>query len=280
MTEPGFARMAGMAGFEEASRVVRRPGTGEFDVELDPQWSARDVLQGGYLLAVLARAGAEIAGPDHPYPTSASTVFLHAPRPGPAVAAIDVMRTGRSATHLRGRLLQDGELTVEAHFIQGTLESGDPWWAGPDPIAAPPPEACVEIPPQPPGVGFRVRMMEVVEERLDPSVLGFAAGKPSGAGLIAGYLQLRDGTDWDPFSLLVALDSGPPASFDIGIIGGVPTLQFSSYVRRLPAPGPIWMELRVEDAGGDRMTEQMKIWDSKRRLVGQANQLAAVRLPG
>lgn len=279
MRSPGFVRMAGMAGFEEASKVVRRSGTGEFDVELDPQWSARDVLQGGYLLAVLARAGAEIAGPDHPHPTSVSAVFLHAPRPGPAVAAIDVMRTGRSATHLRARLLQDGEPTVEAHLIQGRLESADAWWTGLEPIAQPPLEACVEIPPEPPGVGFRVRMMEVVEERLDPSVLGFAVGKPAGAGLVAGYLQLRDGADWDPFSLLVALDSGPPASFDIGIAGGAPTLQFSSYVRRLPAPGPIWMELRVEDAGGDRMSEQMRIWDSKRRLVGQATQLAAVRLP-
>lgn len=274
-----FARMAAMAGFEEATRVVRRPGTSEFDAELDPQWSARDVLQGGYLLAVLARAGAEIAPPAHPHPTSVSAVFLHAPKPGPAVAAIDVMRTGRSATHLRGRLLQNGEPTVEAHLIQGRLESGDAWWTGPEPIAQPPLDTCVEIPPQPPGVGFRVRMMEVVEERLDPKVLGFAAGTPSGAGLIAGYLQLRDGSDWDPFSLLMALDSGPPASFDIGITGGVPTLQFSSYVRRLPAPGPVWMELRAEDAGGDRMTEQMRIWDSKRRLVGQANQLAAVRLP-
>jgi acyl-coenzyme A thioesterase PaaI-like protein len=271
--------MAAMAGFEEATRVVRRAGTGEFDVELDPQWSARDVLQGGYLLAVLARAGAEIAGPQHPHPASVSAVFLEPPRPGPAVAAIEVMRTGRSATHLRARLLEDGEPVVEAHLIQGRLEPADPWWSGPEPMAAPPPGACVEIPPEPPGVGFRVRMMEVIEERLDPKVLGFAAGRPSGAGLVAGYLQLRDGSDWDPFSLLVALDSGPPASFDIGIAGGAPTLQFSSYVRRLPAPGPIWMELQVQDAGGDRMTEQMRIWDSKRRLVGQANQLAAVRLP-
>jgi acyl-coenzyme A thioesterase PaaI-like protein len=271
-----------MADFTTATRVELRgrdAETAEYGVDLDPLWSARDVLQGGYLLAILGRAAGETVAHDPPHLSSASAVFLHAPQPGPAVARIDVLRTGRSTTHLRGQLRQAGELTVEAHLIRTTLSADDPWWTGQDEVAPTDPDTCIVIPAEPPGVGFRVSMLDVVEERLDPAVLGFAMGKPSGQGRVAGYLRLRDGSDWDPLSLQVALDMGPPAHFDLGMGGGAPTLQLSTHVRRLPAPGPIWFELRAEDVGDDRMTERMRVWDSKRRLVGQATQLAAVRQP-
>jgi acyl-coenzyme A thioesterase PaaI-like protein len=271
-----------MSDFAVATGVelrARDSEAAEFGVDLDRLWSALDVLQGGYLLAILGRAAGETVAHDPPHLSSASAVFLHAPQPGPATARIDVLRTGRSTTHLRGQLRQDNELTVEAHLILTTLGDDDPWWSGHDEVAPTDPDDCLVIPAEPPGVGFRVAMMDVVEERLDPGVIGFAAGQPSGRGIVAGHLRLRDGSDWDPLSLQVALDMGPPAHFDLGMGGGAPTLQLSSHVRRLPAPGPIWFELRAEDVGDDRMTEQMKVWDSKRRLVGQATQLAAVRQP-
>ena len=271
-----------MSDFAAATHVelrARNSSEAEFGVVLDPLWSARDVLQGGYLLAVLGRAAGETIAHDPPHLSSASAVFLHAPQPGPATARIDVLRIGRSTTHLRGQLRQNDELTVEAHLILTTLGDDDSWWSGHDDVAPTDPDDCPVIPAEPPGVGFRVAMLDVVEERLDPSVLGFATGRPSGRGLVAGHLRLRDDSDWDPLSLQVALDMGPPAHFDLGMGGGAPTLQLSSHVRRLPAPGPIWFELRAEDVGDDRMTEQMKVWDSKRRLVGQATQLAAVRQP-
>ena len=271
-----------MADFTTATRVELRgrdSEAAEFDVDLDPVWSARDVLQGGYLVAVLGRAAGETIAYEPPHLSSASAVFLHAPRPGPAIARIQILRTGRRTTHVRGQLRQDDELTVEAHLIHATLHSDDPWWSGHDDVAPTDPDRCMVIPAEPPGLDFRVAMMDVVEERLDPTVLGFAAGMPSGRGMVAGHLRLRDGSDWNPLSLQVALDMGPPAHFDLGIGGGAPTLQLTSHLRRLPAPGPVWFELRAEDVGNDRMTEQMRVWDTKRRLVGQATQLAAVRQP-
>lgn len=272
-----------MAGFEEAVRVVRRPGDGqrvEFDANLDAQWSARGVLHGGYLLAVLARAAAEVVGDDeHPHLASASAVFIESPRPGPATAIVEVLRTGRTATHVRGQLMQDDKLHVEVHLIQGALSEDDPWWSAVEHITLPDPADCLLVPAQPPGVDYRVDLLEQVEQRLDPRVLGFAVGKPAGHGLIAGYLRMTDGSDWDPVSLLVALDMGPPASLDLGIAGGTPTLQFTAYIRRLPAPGPVWLELRANDVGDDRMDEVMRVWDSKGRLVAHSTQLAAVRIP-
>jgi len=277
-----------MSVFEVATRVVRRDGKGdaaefttaEFTADLDGVWSARDVLQGGYLLAVIGRAATEAVGDgDHPHVASTSAVFLHAPQPGPADIRIEVLRAGRTATHVRGQLRQGDELMVEAHLIQGRLRDADPWWTSVDTIDPPDPEECVPIPAKPPGVDFRVGLMDVVEERLDPRSLGFAVGKPSGNGIVAGYLRMKDGADWDPLSLLVALDTGPPAHFDLGMGGGSPTVQFTSHVRRLPAPGPVWFELRAHDVGDARMSEHLRLWDSKRRLIGEATQLAAVRIP-
>ena len=42
-------------------------------------------------------------------------------------------------------------------------------------------------------------------------------------------------------------------------------------------PGPVWVDLRASNVG-DRMTEQTRVWDSKRRLVGESSQPAAVRV--
>jgi Thioesterase-like superfamily len=80
-------------------------------------------------------------------------------------------------------------------------------------------------------------------------------------------------------SLLVALDPVPPVTFDLGLSGWVPTLQMSVYVRRLPAPGPIKVRMHANDVSGERIDETAFAWDSKGRLVAQAMQFAAVRVP-
>lgn len=268
-----------MAGFEEATRVVPRAAAGEFDAELDGQWSVSGAMHGGYLLSVLGRAASEVAGAVHPHPVSMSATFVQAPKPGPVVVAVETLRVGRSATHLRARMTQGGATAVEALVVNGELSQGDAWWSGIKPVELPPAESCVRVPVEPPGVGMRVELMEVVEERLDPAVLGFTAGRATGVGRVAGHLRLADGADWDPLSLLVALDIGPPASFDLGIGGRAPTMQLSAYLRGLPAPGPLRFEQRAGEVSADRMDEVMTIWDSKDRLVGQANQLALVRTP-
>ncbi|NUR83294.1 MAG: thioesterase family protein, partial [Nonomuraea sp.] len=189
-------------------------------------------------------------------------------------------RVGRSVAQVRVSLAQEGRLRVESHVTLGVLDDADPWWSAIEPVELPPEEACFLAPTDPPGADMTVPLMAVVEERVDPAHLAFAFGAPSGRGVIASWQRLADGSDWDPLSLLVALDPVPPVSFDLGLPGWVPTIQLSAYVRRLPAPGPIRVRLAATDVGGDRMDEVAHVWDSKGRLVAQATQLAAVRVPG
>lgn len=268
-----------MAGFEEATRVEPRSTDGEFDAELDGQWSVAGAMHGGYLLSVLGRASTATLGAAHPHLMSMGATFVHAPKPGPVRILIEPLRSGRTASHVRARMEQAGEPVLEALIMHGTLNRDEAWWSRLDPVELAAPEECVRVPVEPPGIGMRVDLMHVVDQRLDPGVLGFIGGKPSGLGRIAGHLRLADGTDWDPVSLLVALDVGPPASFELGIGGRAPTMQLSAYVRGLPAPGPLRYELRAGEVSGDRMDETLLLWDSENRLVGQSHQLALVRTP-
>ncbi|MFI6326287.1 thioesterase family protein [Nonomuraea sp. NPDC050556] len=243
---------------------------------LDGQWSVGGKLHGGYLLAILARAAVQRA--EHPHLSAISGSFLEAPEPGPAQVDVVIMRRGRTVTQARATLSQQGAVKTEALVTLGELDDGDPWWTSSEPVDLPEEEACFLTPPDAPG-GFRVPLMEVVEQRLDPAQIGFAFGQPSRKGVLSGWQRLADGSDWDPLSLLVALDPVPPVSYDLGLPGWVPTISLTAYIRRLPVPGSVRVSMSAADVTAGRMDETTSIWDAKGRLVAQATQLAAVRLP-
>jgi hypothetical protein len=264
--------------FSEATAVTPA-GENTFDVELDGTWSISTKLHGGYLLAVVARAVGEVAG--HPHLTAISGAFPSAPEPGPARVEVEPLNAGRSQSQLRANLVQDGKVCLSALVTQGILTENDPTWTSVAPIDLPPESECARVPSLFKGAGdpFEVPLMNVVETRLAPADAGFTVGGPGGTGSLSSYHRLGDGTDWDPLSLLVALDPVPPITFDLGVAGWVPTLQMSAYIRRLPAPGPVKVRMSGGDITGNRLDETALVWDSKDRLVAQAVQFAGVRMP-
>ncbi|BFU45110.1 thioesterase family protein [Krasilnikovia sp. MM14-A1004] len=268
-----------LAGFIDATEVAVRSDGTSFEVQLDPQWTIGDKPNGGYLLAVLARA-ATSADPaaQHPHPLAASATYLAAPTVGPAVVEVTPLRTGRSASQLRARLVQGGQVCVEALFTLGRLDpEAEPRWADSPAVPLPPEDDCPVIPVEPPGSGVKVNLMEVVEQRLDPAVLGFAFGQPSERAELRGWLRFLDGMAPDPISLLFVADSFPPATFAIGSVGWVPTLELTVYVRAVPAPGPLRVRQIARLVEDGLVDEVCEVWDSRGRLVAQATQLAKVR---
>ncbi|WP_239114933.1 thioesterase family protein [Planotetraspora kaengkrachanensis] len=257
--------------------VVRRGDA--YEADLDPQWSVGGKLHGGYLLAVMGRAVCDGVGGDHPHPSVVSGLFVAAPTPGSAEIHVESLRTGRSTTQARARLTQGGAVRVEALITLERLEEAGAWWAGLEPVDLREEHECPRTPLVVPGGEFPVPLMEVVEQRLDPDHLGFLSGSPSRRGVVAGWHRLADGSDWDPLSLLVALDPVPSAGFDLDLPGWAPTIQMSAYIRRVPAPGPLRVRTYAADVTKGRMDETVYAWDSKDRLVAQATQLAAIRMP-
>lgn len=257
--------------------AVRPVGEGRFATDVHPDWTIGGNPNGGYLLAMLARA-ATMTG-THIHPLAASAHFLRAPHPGPAEITVTVLRSGRSASQTRASLSQDGKACVEATFTLGLIEAGTtPYWDAGAPQSPPgDPKTAVRMPGVNPA-GLPVPIMDQVDLRLDRDAMGFGRGEPGGRGELVGWLELLEGTPFDPISLLYALDAFPPATFDVELTGWVPTLELTAYVRALPAPGPLRVVQRAHLIEAQRVDESCWIWDSTGRIVANAVQLAGIRL--
>lgn len=256
--------------------AVHATGEGRFDVQLSPDWTIAGRPNGGYLLAILGRAVTDAAG-EHRHVLAASAHYLRAPEPGPAHVEVQTLRSGRSASQHRARLVQGDLGCVEVLVTSGRLVDTRPDWSVLTPTEPAPFTRCVRIPGTGPG-GFRAPIFDVVDARLDPADTGFAAGAPSGRGELRGWLELPAQENFDAVSLLYAVDAFPPATFEIAPSGWVPTLELTVYVRALPAPGPVRVHHRAQLIDGQRVDETCWIWDAAGRLVAQSTQLAGIRL--
>ena len=261
--------------FAEATRLDKRQD-GVSLGQVDPGWTIGGKPNGGYLLAMLARAAVDVV--PHEHVLAASAHYLHSPDPGPVDVTAEVLRVGRAASQVRAGLAQGGSPCVEATFMVGALDpDAKPYWAGgvPEPRRVSQ-EESFRLPSTGP-TGVHVAIMDEVDLRIDPATLGFGVGEPAGIGELRGWLELP-GEHFDPISLLYAVDSFPPATFDVELSGWVPTLELTAYVRALPAPGPVRILHKAHLIDGGRVDETCYVWDSTGRLVAHSLQLAGIRL--
>ncbi|HEV8049456.1 MAG TPA: thioesterase family protein, partial [Thermoplasmata archaeon] len=232
---------------------------------------------GGYLLGMLGRAAALVS--PHPDVVAASAYYLNAPDPGPVVIEAEVLRHGRTASQVRARMSQDGQGCVESLMLTSRLDpTAAPYWdAGVPAATGADYEAAPRLVPRLPS-GLRVAITDHIEVRLDPETSGFTRGEPGGRGELRGWLALPGEEDFDPASLLFAVDAFPPGTFEVEFSGWVPTLELTVYVRALPAPGPVRIRQRAELIDARRVDESCHVWDRTGRLVAQGRQLAGIRL--
>lgn len=247
-----------------------------FAAEIHPEWTVGGRPNGGYLLAVLARAA--LARSPHQHVVTASALYLRAPAPGLVSIEVEVLRVGRSASQLRARMVQDTPC-VEALITTAELDpDAEQYWAGGVPVrSTAAPESAVRVPATNPA-GSRVTIMDQVELSLEPASFGFRTGRPAGKGELWGWLRLPGDEPFDPVALLYAVDAFPPASFDVEPTGWVPTLGLTCYVRALPAPGPVQVLHKANLIAGQRVDEVCWVWDSRGRVVAHGTQLAGIRL--
>lgn len=270
--------------FDTATAV--RPGAdpGRYDVDIDPGWAVGPKPNGGYLVAVAGRAATRALaaeGSGHADPVAATTHFLRAPDPGPAQIRVDVLRTGRSASQVQTTISQDDRPCVTATFTVATLatEPGEAWWSNRPPVEVAPFADCIRLPGTRDDAPFPISIMDRCDLRLDPADLGFTTGRPSGRAELRGWIAFADGRPVDALGLHMITDALPPATFDLVQTGWVPTLTITAYVRALPAPGPLRIRQIAQVVDHDRFDEVCEVWDAGGRLVAQATQLAAIRLP-
>ena len=253
---------------------------GKFRIVLDDAWSVGGKPNGGYMACVLAEAGrrAVVEAGTHEHCLAMAATFLGAPDAAEAELMVTVLRRGLGATQLRVELLQGEAPKVEALCTFGTLaEESQPAYDALPPVAVAPFEQCTPIQPRPDAV-IAVRVHEGADIRLDPATAGFMVDAPGGVCDLRGWAQLRDGEAPSAGTMPFFLDCFPPATFEIERSGWVPTMQLTTYLRALPAPGPLRIRQLANLVNHGYVDERCEVWDSRGQLVGQSVQLAKVRL--
>ena len=259
-----------MSGAFSAATAVTARGDGIYDAAIAPGWDIGGNANGGYVLALAARA--MVHAVDRP-PLSVTAHFLSPGKPGPVIVDVDVIRSGRRMATVGARL-RAGETevlsvigTFAAH-VDGTGSAID--GAAPD---LPPIDECIPVSP-PVESGFH----EQIRSWVRPQDAGFKDGRPSGAPEVEGWFLLRDAEPIDALALLMATDAFAPVVFNHGgfPVGWSPTLELTVHVRGVPAPGPLRCRFFSQFISNGMFDEQGEIWDSAGALVAHSRQLALV----
>jgi len=253
--------------------AVTPTGDGAWRGEIRPGWDIGGNANGGYLLAIAARA--LVAATGRTDPVSVTAHYLSPGKPGPVDIGTEVVRTGRRFTTARAQLVA-GDTPVLA--VLGTFgdldgETGEVFVDG-SPPDLPLPGECVIL-----GATdtFAPPFMGQVELRVHPDDMGFATGRRSGIPRITGWFRLHDNEPVDTVALLCALDAFPPTIFNAELpVGWVPTIEFTAHVRARPSPGWLRCRFTTRFVTGGFLEEDGEIWDGRGHLVAQSRQLALV----
>ncbi len=242
---------------------------GRWSGRVSEHWNIGDNPNGGYLVSLVMRAFRSL-GP-HQDPLSITTHYLRPGSPGePCVVEAELVRTGRTITTARGRLIQDGKERLEVVAALGDLgaESDGPTLSIDAPDMPPPDECPVRSAGE---QGVALPLLDRLDIRIHPD--HYRAGE-AGAAEMSGWIRLADGGPSDSMSVAMFADAFPPSLFGLlGVIGWVPTIELTVHVRRRPAPGWIMGRFRTEDLLDGRMIESGHLWDETGALVAQSRQL-------
>jgi hypothetical protein len=85
---------------------------GSFEANVNGEWTIGGKPNGGYLLSLLGRAAVVVGS--HPHVVAASAHYLRSPDPGTVKVEAEVLRSGRSASQVSARLVQNDQKCVEA----------------------------------------------------------------------------------------------------------------------------------------------------------------------
>ena len=252
-----------------AASAMSPVGAGRWAGGIAPGWDIVGAANGGYLLAMAARAAALASG--RPDPVTVTAHYLAPGAPGPVTVDTEVVKAGKRFTTVSATLSDAAHPLVRILGSFGDLEESagaERLEAGPP--ALPPVADCIPIEPTD---TFPPPFMGRVELRLPPERASAWGG--SGAPRVEGWFRLRDGEPIDTIALLVAVDAFPPTIFFTDLaVAWVPTMELTAHVRARPAAGWLRCAFTTRFITGGFLEEDGEVWDSGGRLVAQSRQLA------
>lgn len=263
-----------VSGAFAAATAVAQASDRAWSAEIPPGWDVLGAVDGGVLLAIAGRAMRAATGRE---PVTLTAHYLAPGRTGPLEVDVDILRSGRTFTTARAVLRQGdravtallgtfGDLSVDPDVL--IQERQPPAWPDPDTLprlVAPNEE------------GFPPAFVNRVDLRVHPADAGFYEGRPSGRPVMRAYLRLLDDEPIDAVGVLLAADSLPPPTFNSHLpVNWTPTIELTTHVRAVPAPGWLRIDTATRFVSHGRLEVDGVIWDSADRVVVQMRQLALV----
>lgn len=242
-----------------------------FKGQIAPGWDIQGNANGGYLMALGARA---MAAASRPHPVTVTAHFLSPGKVGEVTVEPHIIKTGKGFTTVRASMSGPQRQILELLGSFSELESVDgAVLVDAQPPELPAPEDCPRVVPD--ERGFPPPMMGRVDMRLHPEDANFARGRPSGRPLVRGWIRLLDDEPMDAFSLMLIADAFPPTVFNANLpVNWVPTLEMTTQIRGIPEPGWLRCKFSTRFISGGVLEEDGEVWDASGRIVALSRQLA------
>ncbi len=257
-----------------AATAAQREDDSTWTGAIQPGWDIFENANGGYIMAIAARAMSAAA--DDRLPVSVTAHFTRPGKPGPVSTATEIVRAGRTFSTVRAELSSDTGvvLAMLGLFAEADRAPGDTLLIASEIPEIPPPDECIPALPAVEGP-LPPPLMSKVEERIHPDDAGTLIGKPSGRPLMRGWFRLPDGEPMTPFTLLLAADAFPPAIFNTSLpLAWAPTLEMTTHIRATQVEGWLRCQFTTRFVTGGYLEEDGEIWDESGRLVAQSRQIA------
>jgi acyl-CoA thioesterase len=243
-----------------------------FSGHIADSWSINGVPDGGYLMAILAKAMMHHSEMNSTPLITAN--FLNRCEPGDATVAVEKMSASRQFERLQGSLWQKDKERIRAFgtfsgennacFLERSEASC------PEMAAL---EQCVPVPDMP-----NFSLFSRLDIRLDPACTGWWFGQLSETSEIKGWVKFKKSRPFDLASILLIADSFPPAVLSSqGMVAWVPTIEMSVNIRKIPTTDWLKCSFRTRFITCGLLEEDGEIWDEKGELIAISRQIAQYR---
>ena len=252
--------------------LFKTDDTYSFTGQITDKWSINGVPDGGYLMAILARAMMH-----HSEKISTPVVtanYLDRCTPGDADVLIEKMAASRQFERFQARLHQNGKEKIRAFgtFASENIECILESYEEPEPGITEL-EKCLPVPQMP-----DYSLFSQLDIRLDPVCMGWISGKLSARSEIKGWIKFKEKRPFDALSIMLIADSFPPAVLSSqGMVAWVPTIEFSVNIRNLPTTEWLKGIFRTRFITCGLLEEDGEIWDGAGQLVAISRQIAQYR---
>ena len=243
-----------------------------FTGAISKNWLINKNPNGGYLMAILARAMTEKS--ERKLTPIITANYISRCRPGEVEVRVEEISVSKQFNRYEASLFQDGAEKIRAFgtFANGNIECAINRNETSAPVLAAR-EDCVGMPPIP---GYTV--FDNLELLLDPPYAGWLQGKRIETSENRGWFRFREMRQHDIFSVLQIIDSMPPAAFaSQGVTAWVPTIELSVSIRSIPETEWLRCSLETRHITCGLLEADGEVWDESGNLVAISRQIAQFR---